>query len=135
MARNTGPVCRLCRREGMKLFLKGTRCETPKCAFERRDAPPGSGPYQSHITTKDENVIDASHLKNWLDAMPRGGSCDAANLVQAARDLYISREGFAQWCGERGEPFPEFWGGEQRGQEDRDERGAGKIIWTRKVEG
>jgi small subunit ribosomal protein S4 len=31
----------LCRREGMKLFLKGTRCDTPKCAFERRDAPPG----------------------------------------------------------------------------------------------
>lgn len=41
MARHTGPVCRLCRREGMKLFLKGTRCDTPKCAFERRDAPPG----------------------------------------------------------------------------------------------
>ena len=41
MARYTGPVCRLCRREGMKLFLKGTRCDTPKCAFERRNAPPG----------------------------------------------------------------------------------------------
>ncbi len=41
MARQNGPVCRLCRREGMKLFLKGTRCDTPKCAFERRDAPPG----------------------------------------------------------------------------------------------
>jgi len=41
MARYTGPVCRLCRRDGLKLFLKGTRCDTPKCAFERRDAPPG----------------------------------------------------------------------------------------------
>ena len=41
MARQNGPVCRLCRREGMKLFLKGTRCDTPKCAFERRDSPPG----------------------------------------------------------------------------------------------
>jgi small subunit ribosomal protein S4 len=41
MARHTGPVCRMCRREGMKLFLKGARCDTPKCAFERRDAPPG----------------------------------------------------------------------------------------------
>ncbi|MGD0518671.1 MAG: 30S ribosomal protein S4 [Thermoguttaceae bacterium] len=41
MARQHGPVCRLCRREGMKLFLKGTRCDTPKCAFERRDSPPG----------------------------------------------------------------------------------------------
>jgi small subunit ribosomal protein S4 len=41
MARNHGPVCRMCRREGQKLFLKGSRCDTPKCAFERRDAPPG----------------------------------------------------------------------------------------------
>lgn len=41
MARQHGPVCRLCRREGMKLFLKGTRCDTPRCAFERRDSPPG----------------------------------------------------------------------------------------------
>jgi len=41
MARITGPVCKLCRRDGLKLFLKGTRCDTPKCAIERRDAPPG----------------------------------------------------------------------------------------------
>jgi small subunit ribosomal protein S4 len=41
MARYTGSVCRLCRREGMKLFLKGTRCYTKKCAFERRQSPPG----------------------------------------------------------------------------------------------
>jgi len=41
MAKYTGPVCKLCRREGEKLFLKGTRCYTPKCAFERRDTPPG----------------------------------------------------------------------------------------------
>ena len=41
MARNTGPVCRLCRREGMKLFLKGARCETAKCAVSRREYPPG----------------------------------------------------------------------------------------------
>ena len=41
MARYTGPVCRLCRRERMKLFLKGTRCMGPKCAIERRPYPPG----------------------------------------------------------------------------------------------
>jgi small subunit ribosomal protein S4 len=41
MARYTGPVCRLCRREGQKLFLKGARCTSPKCALERRDYPPG----------------------------------------------------------------------------------------------
>lgn len=41
MARYTGPVCKLCRREGQKLFLKGARCYTEKCALERRDYPPG----------------------------------------------------------------------------------------------
>lgn len=41
MAKNTGPACKLCRREGEKLFLKGERCYTPKCAFERRSFIPG----------------------------------------------------------------------------------------------
>ncbi len=41
MARYKGPVCRLCRREGDKLFLKGDRCYTDKCAIERRNYPPG----------------------------------------------------------------------------------------------
>jgi len=41
MARYIGPVCRLCRREGMKLFLKGERCYTEKCAIEKRNIPPG----------------------------------------------------------------------------------------------
>jgi len=41
LARYTGPVCRLCRREGMKLFLKGERCHTEKCAIDRRNTPPG----------------------------------------------------------------------------------------------
>jgi small subunit ribosomal protein S4 len=41
MARYSGPVCKLCRREGMKLFLKGERCLTEKCAIERRSYPPG----------------------------------------------------------------------------------------------
>lgn len=41
MARYTGPVCRLCRRQGIKLFLKGERCYTPKCAIERRRSTPG----------------------------------------------------------------------------------------------
>ena len=41
MARYTGPSCRLCRRVGEKLFLKGERCYTPKCAVDRRRTPPG----------------------------------------------------------------------------------------------
>ena len=41
MARYTGPVCKLCRREGVKLFLKGSRCDSPKCAVTRREVVPG----------------------------------------------------------------------------------------------
>ena len=41
MARYTGPVCRLCRREGEKLFLKGEKCYTEKCPVDRRAYPPG----------------------------------------------------------------------------------------------
>jgi small subunit ribosomal protein S4 len=41
MARHLDSVCKLCRREGIKLYLKGTRCDSPKCAIERRNSPPG----------------------------------------------------------------------------------------------
>lgn len=41
MSKRIGPVCKLCRREGEKLFLKGERCYTPKCAIEKRNFPPG----------------------------------------------------------------------------------------------
>lgn len=41
MARETGPKCRLCRREGVKLYLKGTRCETEKCSISKRQQAPG----------------------------------------------------------------------------------------------
>jgi small subunit ribosomal protein S4 len=48
MARHTGPVCRLCRREGQKLFLKGLKCYTEKCPVDRRAYPPGQhGPAQA----------------------------------------------------------------------------------------
>ncbi|MCM1989672.1 30S ribosomal protein S4 [Oceanirhabdus seepicola] len=51
MARYTGAVCRLCRREGMKLFLKGDRCFTDKCAFTRRSYAPGQhGQRRSKMT-------------------------------------------------------------------------------------
>src|SRR3954462_10399295 len=41
MARNTDPVCKMCRREQMKLFLKGERCFSPKCPIDREKLPPG----------------------------------------------------------------------------------------------
>ena len=49
MARHIDPVCQMCRREGIKLYLKGSRCESPKCAIERRNQPPGmhSSPRQA----------------------------------------------------------------------------------------
>ncbi len=46
MGRTTDPVCKLCRREGIKLYLKGTRCDSPKCAIERRNIPPGMHGYR-----------------------------------------------------------------------------------------
>ena len=55
MARYTGPSCRLCRREGMKLFLKGTKCTTPKCPIEKRAFPPGQHG-QSRVRLSDYGI-------------------------------------------------------------------------------
>jgi len=52
VAKYRGPVCRLCRREGVKLFLKGSRCMTEKCAIERRSYPPGQHGQGRHRTTE-----------------------------------------------------------------------------------
>jgi small subunit ribosomal protein S4 len=52
MARHTEAVCKLCRREGEKLFLKGERCFTPKCAIERRSYPPGEHGKQAQFRRK-----------------------------------------------------------------------------------
>ena len=58
MGRYTGPSCRLCRRAGEKLFLKGDRCFTPRCAVERRHAPPGD------VATRRRRPSDyAVHLR------------------------------------------------------------------------
>src|SRR5229473_7906495 len=46
MGRHTDPVCRLCRREGIKLYLKGSRCDSPKCAIDRQNVPPGMHGYR-----------------------------------------------------------------------------------------
>src|SRR3954465_11757553 len=46
MARQLDYQCKLCRREGMKLYLKGSRCDSPKCAIERRNIPPGMHGYR-----------------------------------------------------------------------------------------
>ena len=61
MARDLGPKCRVCRREGMKLFLKGERCLTEKCAIERRSYPPGEhGRPCEHAWVGEQVPLDAT---------------------------------------------------------------------------
>lgn len=58
MARYTGPVCKLCRREGEKLFLKGLKCYTEKCPVERRAYPPGQhGPAQARRRKQSDYAV------------------------------------------------------------------------------
>src|SRR5690606_14756459 len=58
MARYTGPVCKLCRREGQKLFLKGLKCYTEKCPVDRRAYPPGQhGPAQARRRKQSDYAV------------------------------------------------------------------------------
>ena len=58
MSRYTGPVCKLCRREGQKLFLKGQKCYTEKCPIERRAYPPGQhGPAQARRRKQSDYAV------------------------------------------------------------------------------
>lgn len=58
MARYNGPVCKLCRREGQKLFLKGIKCYTEKCSVERRAYPPGQhGPAQARRRKQSDYAV------------------------------------------------------------------------------
>ena len=64
MARYTGSVCKLCRREGEKLFLKGLRCYSDKCAIERRPYPPGQhGQRRSKISDYGTQLREKQKLK------------------------------------------------------------------------
>lgn len=56
MARYTGPVCRLCRRAGEKLLLKGGRCFTPKCAIDKRNKPPGQSQARRRPKVSDHGI-------------------------------------------------------------------------------
>ena len=72
MARHTGPVCRLCRREGMKLFLKGTRCDTPKCGFERRENAPGMHQYRrGKLTDYGVHLREKQKVKHYYGILER----------------------------------------------------------------
>ncbi len=72
MGRYTGPVCRLCRREGMKLYLKGEKCYTDKCPFERRPYPPGQhGRRRSKLTQYAIQLRAKQAMKRMYGIMER----------------------------------------------------------------
>jgi small subunit ribosomal protein S4 len=94
MARYTESVCRLCRREGMKLFLKADRCYTKKCSFERRPSPPGQhgvrrrkvGDFGIQLREKQKvrrvyGVLERQ-FKNYFDAAENRPGVTGENLLR-----------------------------------------------------
>ncbi|RMH04372.1 MAG: 30S ribosomal protein S4 [Nitrospirae bacterium] len=72
MANYLGPVCRICRREGVKLFLKGTRCMTEKCAIERRSYPPGQhGQNRTRVTDYSIQLREKQKLRRMYGVLER----------------------------------------------------------------
>jgi len=69
MARHTDSVCQLCRREGIKLFLKGSRCESPKCAIERRDTPPGMHVRRGKLSEYGVRLREKQKLKRFYGVL------------------------------------------------------------------
>ena len=114
MARYTGPVCKLCRREGEKLFLKGARCLSPKCAIERRSYPPGqhgresqfrrrrASDYSFQLREKQKvrriyGVLERQFRRYFAEALRRPG-LTGANLLcilESRLDNVVYRLGFA----------------------------------------
>jgi len=112
LARYTGSRCRLCRREGMKLFLKGERCYSDKCAFERRSYPPGQhGQAQMRAKRSDYGIrlrekqkvkriygVSEKQFKKYFDRADRMRGQTGHNLLQLLErrlDNVIYRLGFA----------------------------------------
>jgi small subunit ribosomal protein S4 len=110
MARYTGSVCRLCRREGTKLFLKGTRCYTKKCAFERRPSPPGQhgvrrrkmGDFGIQLREKQKvrrvySVLERQFHNYFVEAGNRDGVTgeNLLRFLETRLDNVVFRLGFA----------------------------------------
>ena len=110
MARYTGPVCKLCRREGLKLFLKGERCLTEKCAIERRSYPPGEhgrgrikqSEYLLQLREKQKarryyGLLE-KQFRLYYDRASRGSGVTGENLLRLLEtrlDNVVYRLGFA----------------------------------------
>jgi small subunit ribosomal protein S4 len=72
MARTTDPVCKLCRREGIKLYLKGARCESPKCAIDRRNVAPGMHGYRrGKLSEYGTRLREKQKLKRFYGVLER----------------------------------------------------------------
>jgi small subunit ribosomal protein S4 len=110
MARYTESVCRLCRREGGKLFLKGSRCYTKKCSFERRPSPPGQhgvrrrkvGDYGLQLREKQKvrrvYAVLEKQFKNYFDSAEARPGVTGENLLRMLElrlDNVVYRMGFA----------------------------------------
>ena len=111
MARYTGPVCRLCRREKMKLFLKGSKCESPKCPIEIRPYPPGE---HGRGRTKDSEyllqkrekqkcariygVLEKQFRGYYEEANRKGGKTgeNLLRILESRLDNVVYRAGFAK---------------------------------------
>ncbi len=111
MARYTGPVCRLCRRDGMKLFLKGSRCDTPKCGYDRRDSPPGMHQFRrGKLTEYAIQLREKQKVKHYYGVLERqfrsyfkratqasGNTGDVLlSLLERRFDNVVHRLGFGQ---------------------------------------
>lgn len=110
MARYIGPVCKLCRREGMKLFLKGERCYTDKCSYTRRPYPPGQhgqariklSEYALRLREKQKTrriygVLERQFRAYYAEAARRKGSTgeEMIGLLESRLDNAVHRMGFA----------------------------------------
>ncbi|HKX45574.1 MAG TPA: 30S ribosomal protein S4 [Planctomycetota bacterium] len=110
MARYVGPKCKLCRREGMKLFLKGPRCLSDKCAVVRRDYPPGqhaqrrskSTDYSLRLREKQKlkriyGILERQFQLTFREAerLPGNTGANLASLLERRLDSVVISAGFA----------------------------------------
>jgi small subunit ribosomal protein S4 len=110
MARYTDPVCRICRREGLKLFLKGSRCYSRKCSFERRSTPPGMNPTRRRKVSefglqmrekqrvrRSYSVLERQFRNYFRDAERQRGMTgeNLLRLLEMRLDNVVYRLGFA----------------------------------------
>ncbi|HID97940.1 MAG TPA: 30S ribosomal protein S4 [Thermodesulfobacteriaceae bacterium] len=112
MARYTGPRCRICRREGSKLFLKGDRCYSDKCSFEKRSYAPGQHGQGRRVRVSDYGIrlrekqrvrrmygIQEDQFRRYFDEADRRKGVTGANLLQLLElrlDNVVFRLGLAE---------------------------------------